>query len=76
MRNEKVQRRTYESWLVKQSVFEWFGHIERMEVYWLVKRIVGFDVRGVRLRAKPRMKWINGVKRALNKKGMSVDLEG
>ena len=41
--------RRYEGELM--IVLRWFGH--RMEEYLLVKRIVGFDVRDVRLRERP-----------------------
>ena len=37
-----------------------------------MKRIVGSDVRGVRLRERPRMGWMDGMKKVLNEKGMSV----
>ena len=41
-----------ENWLVEQSVLRWFGHMQRMEENQLVKRIIGFDARGVRLRGR------------------------
>ena len=39
--------------------------MERMQEDQLVKRIVGSNVRGVRLRGRP---WMDGVKRALNER--------
>ena len=33
----------------------WVGHIERIKEDWLVKRIVGSNVRGMRLRGRPQM---------------------
>ena len=39
----------------------WFGHEERMEVNWLM-RLIGSDVRGVRLRGRPRMEGMDDVK--------------
>ena len=30
----------------EQCVLRWFGDIERIKEKWLVKRIVGFDMRG------------------------------
>ena len=57
----------------EQCVLRWFGHMERMEEDRLVKRIVGSDVRGVRLRGRPRTGWMDGVKRALNEREMSVE---
>ena len=47
--------------------------MERMEEDQLVKRIVGSDVRGVRLRGRSKTGWIDGVIRALNERGMSVE---
>ena len=63
--NEEVQTRCCErvDWLSRACVLRWFGHMERMEDDCLVTRIVGSDVRGVRLRGKPRTEWINGVKK-------------
>ena len=37
-----------------------------------MKRIVGSNVRGVRLRGRLQKGWMYGVKRALNERGMSV----
>ena len=34
-------------------MLKWFRHMERIEKNQLVERIVGFDVRGVRLRGRP-----------------------
>ena len=39
----------------------------------MVKRITRSDVRGVRLRGRPRMGCIDCVKRALDARGMSVE---
>ena len=39
----------------------------------LVKRIVVSDVSGVRLTERPRTGWMDGVKRALNERVMSVE---
>jgi len=36
-------------------------------------KINGSDVRGVRLRGRPRMGWMDSVKRALDARGMSVE---
>ena len=47
--------------------------MERMEEAQLVKRIVGSDVRSVRLRGKPKTRWMDSVKRALNEGGMGVE---
>ena len=50
-----------------------FGHMEGRKEDWLVKRIVGSNVRGVRLRGSLRMGWLEGVKRTLNGGGRCVE---
>ena len=77
VRNKEVHRRTG---VVKglaeraeQGVLRWFGHVERMEEERLVKKIVRSDVTGVRPRARPRMGWIDGVRRALDERRMTVE---
>ena len=39
----------------------------------MVKKINGSNVRGVRLKGRPRMGWMDSVKRALDVRGMSVE---
>ena len=38
----------------EENVLRWFGHMKRMKKDQLVKRIVGSDMRGVRLRGRPQ----------------------
>ena len=52
----------------EQCVLRWCGHMERMEEERLVKRIVESDVRGVRLRGRPRMRWMDSLKTELNER--------
>ncbi len=75
--NEEVRRRTG---VVKelaeraeQRVLRWFEHVERMEEERLVKKVTRSDVRGVRPRGRPRMGWLDSVKRALGARRMSVE---
>ncbi len=49
----------------EQEVLRWFGHEERIEKC-LVKNISRSDVRGVRLRGRPRIGWMDSVKRGLD----------
>ncbi len=79
VRNEEVLRR---AGVVKelaeqaeQGVFQWFGHVERMEEEHLVKKITGSNVRAVRPRGRPRMRWLDSVKRVLGVRGMSMNKE-
>ena len=48
-------------------------HMERMEEDQLMKRIVGSRVRGVRLKGRSRIEWMEVVKRALKERGMFVE---
>ena len=71
--NEKVRRsgilREFAG-QAEQNVLRWFGHMGRMEEDWLVKRIVISDM--IRLRGRTQIKYMDGVKRMLNERGMSV----
>ena len=44
--------------------------MDKMEEDQLVKRIVVSDVKGVRLRGRPRIGWMDGVIRALHERGL------
>ena len=46
--------------------------MERMEEERLVKKIVRSDATGVRSKGRPRMGWIDVVKKALDARGMTV----
>ena len=76
VRNEEIRRRVgVEKDLadrVDERVLGWFGHVERMENERLAKQIVGSEVSGPRARGRPRLGWMDGVKRALDARGMSV----
>ena len=77
IRNEEVRRRTgVVSELAEradQRVLKWFGHMERMNEGRLVKKVMKSQVNGRRMRGRPRMGWMEGVKGALSNRGMSVD---
>ena len=51
-----------------RRVLSWYGHIERMDDDRLTKRIYKANARG-----RPKMAWMDGVKRAVEKKGVNVD---
>ena len=76
IRNEEIRRRTGVlrelAGRADQSLLRWFGHVERMQDGKLVKRLVRSDVGGGRLRGRPRLGWMDCVKRALNERGMTV----
>lgn len=77
IRNEEVRRRTgVRRELAVQgdmSVLRWFGHMERMEDERLTKRVMKSGVSGVQARGRPRFGWIDGVKRALNDRGLRME---
>ena len=72
VRNEAVRQRTgVEVELVTRvdlNVLRWFGHVERMENERLLKRVMN----GRGARGRPRLGWVDGVKRALQDRGVYV----
>ena len=59
VRNEEVRRRAgIERELASredQRVLRWFGHVERMDAYRSVRRVLMAEVRGGRVRGRPRL---------------------
>ena len=45
-----------------QRVLRWFGHLERMDDYRLARRVLMAEVSGGRVRERPRLGWMDGVK--------------
>ena len=77
VRNEEVRRRVG---IVRelaskadQRVLRWFGHVERMDEYHMARRVLMAEVREGRVRGRPRIIWMDGVKVALGNKGMTVE---
>ena len=66
VRNEEVHRRAViERKLASradQRVLRWFGHVERMDKYHMDRRVLMAEVSGGRVRGRPRLGWMNGVK--------------
>ena len=56
-----------------QRVLRWFGHVERMDEYRMARRVLMAEVSGRRVRGRPRLGWIDGVKVALGNRGMTVE---
>ena len=56
-----------------KSVLRWFGHMERMEEVRLTKKVMNSTTSGNRARGRPRYRWSDGIKKALNDRGMTVD---
>ena len=77
VRNEEVRMRAgIERELasrVDQRVLRWFGHVERMDEYRITRRVLMAEVSEGRVRRRPRLGWMDGVKVALGNRGMTVE---
>ena len=77
VRNEEVRRRAViERELASradQRVLRCFGHLEGMDEYRMARRVLIPEVSGGRVRGRPRLGWIDGVKVALGNRGMTVE---
>ena len=77
VRNEEVRRRpVIEMELASradQRVLRWFGHVETTDDYRMARRMMMAEVSGGRVRRRPRLGWMDGVKVALGNKGMTVE---
>ena len=77
LRNEEVRRRAgIEMELASradQRVLRWLGHVERMDDYRMARRVLMEEVSGGRVRERPRLGWMDGVKVALGDSGMTVE---
>ena len=69
VRNEEVRRRAgIEREMASradQRVLRWFGHVESMDEYRMARRVLMAEVSGGRVRGRPRLGWMDGVKVAL-----------
>ena len=67
--NEEVRRRAgIERELASRAderVLRWFGHVKRMDEYRVARRVLMAEVSLGRIRGRPRLGWIDGVKVAL-----------
>ena len=64
VRNEEMRRRAgIERELASradQRVLRWFGHVERMDEYRMVRRVLMAEVNGGRVRGRWRLGWMDG----------------
>ena len=77
VRNEEVRRRAgIEKELASranQRVLRWFGRVERMDECRITRRELMAEVSWGRVRGRPRLGWMDGVKLALGNRGMPVE---
>ena len=75
--NEEVRRRAgIEMELYSradQRVLRWFLHVERMDDYRMARKVLMAEVSWRRVRGRPRLGWMDGVKMALGNRGMTVE---
>ena len=66
VRNEEVRGRAgIERELASradQRVMRWFGHVERMDEYRISRRVLIAEASAGRVRGRPRLGWMDGVK--------------
>ena len=77
VRNEEVRRRAgIERELASradQRVLRSFGHVERMDEYRMARKVLMAEVSGGRVRRRPRLGWMDGLKVAIGNRGMTVE---
>ena len=56
-----------------QRVLRWFVHVERMDEYRMARRVLMAEVSGGRVRGRPRLGWMDGVKVAIGNRGFTVE---
>ena len=75
--NEEVRRKAKnETELASgadQRVLRWFGHVERMDVYRMARRVLMAEVRVGWARGRPRLDWMDGVKVALGNREITLE---
>ena len=78
VRNVEVRRRAdIEMELASradQRVLRWFGHVERMDDCRMARRVLMAEVSGGRVRRRPRLGWMDGVKVALGNRRMTLEI--
>ena len=77
VRNEEVSRRAgIERELASRAdkrVLKWFRHVERMDEYRIARRVLMSEASLGRVRGRPRLGWMDGVKVALGNREMTVE---
>ena len=75
-----MKKGAYASWNIKgvsvradQRVLQWFGHVERKNEYHTSRRVLTAHVSGGRVRGRPRLGWMDGVKVGLGNRAMTVE---
>ena len=76
VRNEEIRRRCGGGVRIEErvdrSVLRWYGHVERMGTERVVKRVYESSVDGKRARGRPRLRWSDSVRVAVERKGLDM----
>ena len=59
----------------ERNLLGYMKHVERMDEYRMARRVWMAEVSGGRVRGRPRLGWMDGVKVALGNRGMTVEAE-
>ena len=69
----KMRRRAGIERRADQTIMRWFGQVLRMDELRMAKSVLMAEVSGGRIRWRPRLGWMDGVKVALGNRGMTVE---
>ena len=56
-----------------RRVLRWFGRVEGVDDYRMARRVLMAEVSGGRVRGRPRLGWVGGVRVALGSRGVTVE---
>ena len=59
--------------IANQRALRWFGHVERMYEYRISRRVFMANLSEGRVRGRPSLGWMDGVKVALGNRGTTVE---
>ena len=76
VRNKEVRREETEGKVfarVDQCMLRWFGYAEKMDEERMAKKVMISDVEWKMCGGRARLGWLDGIRMALGKRGMSVE---
>ena len=72
--NEEVRRAGIERELASRADQRVLKECGKMDEYHMARRVLIAEVSGGRVRGRPRLSWMDGVKVAIDNKGMTVEV--
>jgi hypothetical protein len=55
---------------IKTKQLKWYGHVQRMEERRLPKQVMKWNPLGKRKRGRPKLTWMEGIRRLMGEKGL------